>query len=150
MDELEVEVSVAEGVASPVEPARIEAAVRHVLRAEGVAAAEISVALVSDAEIAALNQQYLRHEGPTDVISFHLHERGEPPLGDVYVGVEQAARQAAVFGAGAADEVLRLAVHGTLHVLGWEHPEGEGREESPMFRRQEALLAELLSGGADA
>jgi probable rRNA maturation factor len=150
MDELEVEVSVGEGVTPPVDPARVEAAVRHVLRAEGVKAGEISVALVDDDGIAALNQQYLGHEGPTDVISFHLHEPGDPPLGDVYVGVQQAARQAAGFGASPADEVLRLAVHGTLHVLGYEHPEGEGREASPMFQRQEALLSEFLSGGAGA
>ncbi|HEU4883684.1 MAG TPA: rRNA maturation RNase YbeY [Longimicrobium sp.] len=150
MDELDVEVSVATGVAPPVEAERIEAAVRHVLRAEGVEAAEISVALVADDEIAALNQQYLDHEGPTDVISFHLHHRGEPPLGDVYVGVDQAARQAAGFGASVAEEVLRLAVHGTLHVLGYEHPEGEDRAGSPMFVRQEALLKEFLSGGEGA
>jgi probable rRNA maturation factor len=148
MDEVDVMVSVGEGVVPPVDAERVEAAVRHVLRAEGVDAAEISVALVGDAEIAALNEQYLDHEGPTDVISFHLHDRGEPPLGDVYVGVEQAARQAAGFGASADEEVLRLAVHGTLHVLGYEHPEGEGRTGSPMFVRQEALLRELLSGGA--
>ncbi|HYR11758.1 MAG TPA: rRNA maturation RNase YbeY [Longimicrobium sp.] len=150
MDELDVEVSVGEGVAPPVQAERVEAAVRHVLRAEGVAAAEISVALVSDDEIAALNQQYLDHEGPTDVISFHLHDRGEPPLGDVYVGVDQAARQAAGFGASVAEEVLRLAVHGTLHVLGYEHPEGDDRAGSPMFLRQEALLKEFLSGGEGA
>lgn len=146
MDEVDVMVSVGEGVAPPVDPERVEAAVRHVLRAEGVDAAEISVALVGDGEIAALNEQYLDHEGPTDVISFHLHDRGEPPLGDVYVGVDQAARQAAGFGAFADEEVLRLAVHGTLHVLGYEHPEGEDRAGSPMFTRQEALLRDFLSG----
>lgn len=150
MDEVDVMVSVGEGVAPPVDAERVEAAVRHVLRAEGVEAAEISVALVGDAEIAALNQEYLDHEGPTDVISFHLHDRGEPPLGDVYVGVDQAARQAAGFGAPADEEVLRLAVHGTLHVLGYEHPEGEDRADSPMFARQEALLREFLSGGPGA
>jgi probable rRNA maturation factor len=141
---------VGEGVVPSVDPQRVEAAVRHVLRAEGVDAAEISVALVGDAEIAALNEQYLSHEGPTDVISFHLHDRGEPPLGDVYVGVEQAARQAAGFAVGADEEVLRLAVHGTLHVLGYEHPEDDDRAASPMFARQEALLRAFLSGGADA
>jgi len=144
MDELEVEVSVGEGVAPPVDPARVEAAVRHVLRAEGVEEAEISVALVGDEQIAALNQEYLDHEGPTDVITFALHEAGEAPLGDVYVGVEQARRQAAEFGATPADEVVRLAVHGTLHVLGYDHPEGAGRTESEMFTRQEALLRELM------
>ena len=147
---IEVEVSVGEGVSPPVEPARVEAAVRHVLRAEGVGEAEVSVALVGDGEISALNVDYLGHEGPTDVISFALHEAGEPPLGDVYVGVDQAARQAPGFGASVGEEVLRLAVHGTLHVLGYEHPEGEDRAGSPMFLRQEALLKEFLSGGPAA
>lgn len=146
MDEIEVAVSVGEGVESPGDPARVEAAVRHVLRAEGVEAAEISIALVSDAEIAALNLDYLQHEGPTDVISFALHDEGGRPLGDVYVGVEQAARQAAEYGATPADEVVRLAVHGTLHVLGWEHPEGDGRTESEMFARQEELLKGFEQG----
>jgi len=144
MDGIEVDVSVGEGVEPPVEAARVEAAVRHVLRAEGVASAEVSVALVSDAEIASLNQEYLQHEGPTDVISFALHDPGESPLGDVYVGVEQAIRQASEFGATPADEVLRLAIHGTLHVLGWEHPESAGRTESEMFSRQEELLKSFI------
>jgi probable rRNA maturation factor len=145
MGEIDVEVSLGEGVEAPVDTAWVEAAVRHVLRAEGVEAAEVSVALVGDAEITGLNQGYLGHEGPTDVISFALHERGEPPLGDVYVCVDQAARQAAGFGATVQEEVLRLAVHGTLHVLGYDHPEGEGREGSEMFARQEALLNDFLA-----
>jgi probable rRNA maturation factor len=144
MDEIEVEVSVGEGVSPPVEAERVEAAVRHVLRAEGVDAAEISVALVGDEEIASLNQDYLEHEGPTDVISFALHDEGDAPLGDVYVGVDQALRQAAEFGATPAEEVLRLAVHGTLHVLGYDHPTGEERSGSDMFARQEELLRGFL------
>lgn len=148
MRQLEVEVSVAEGVSPPVEPARVEAAVRHVLRAEGVEAAEISIALVGDDEIASLNEEYLSHDGPTDVISFALNEAGEPPLGDVYVGVEQALRQAAEYGATPAEEVLRLAVHGTLHVLGYDHPEGADRAGSEMFARQEELLRAFLDARA--
>lgn len=145
-DGVDVEVSVGEAATSPVDPGRVEAAVRHVLRAEGVSQAEISIALVSDDEIASLNAEYLRHEGPTDVISFALHENGDPPLGDVYVGVEQAARQAAEFGATPAEEVLRLAVHGTLHVLGYDHPAGAERTGSEMFARQEELLRGFLAG----
>jgi probable rRNA maturation factor len=145
MAEIDVEVSVGEGVEPPVEPERVEAAVRHALRAEGVDEAEISVALVGDAEITALNREYLDHEGPTDVISFALHEKGDPPLGDVYVCVDQAARQAAEFGATPREEVLRLAVHGTLHVLGYDHPEGAERTGSEMFVRQEELLKAFLA-----
>ena len=143
--DLDVEVSVGDGISPPVDAERVEAAVRHVLAAEGVGAAEISVALLGDDEIAALNQEYLGHEGPTDVISFALHDEGEPPLGDVYVGVDQALRQAAEYGATPADEVLRLAIHGTLHVLGYDHPRDDGRADSEMFRRQESLLADFLA-----
>jgi probable rRNA maturation factor len=148
VEELTVEVSVGEGVAPPVRPERLEAAVRHVLRAEGIGQAEISVALLDDGAIAAMNDQYLEHEGPTDVITFAMHEGDEPPLGDVYVGVEQAVRQAAEFGATPEEEVLRVAVHGVLHVLGYQHPEGPERMQSQMFVRQEELLRSFLSGGA--
>ncbi|HEX8358495.1 MAG TPA: rRNA maturation RNase YbeY [Longimicrobium sp.] len=147
MDDLIVEVSVAPGVSAPVQAERLEAAVRHVLGAEGIEEAEISVALLDDAAIAAMNEEYLEHEGPTDVITFAMHEGDEPPLGDIYVGVEQAARQAAEWSATPAEEVLRLAVHGTLHVLGYEHPEGAERVESEMFIRQEELLRSFLSSG---
>lgn len=148
--EIVVEVSVADGVASPVDPDAVERAVRLVLAEEGVREAELSVALLGDEEIARLNQEYLGHEGPTDVLSFALHAEGEPPLGDVYVGVEQALRQASGFGATPAEEVLRLAVHGTLHVLGWDHPEGEDRLDAEMFRRQEELVRRVMGGGAGA
>lgn len=148
--EVAVEVSVGDGVVPPLDPERVAAAVRHVLRAEGIGGAEVSVALLGDAEVAALNRDYLGRDRPTDVIAFALHDRGEPPLGDVYVGVEQAVRQAGEFGAGPDEEVLRLAVHGTLHVLGYDHPEGPERTQSPMFVRQEHLLREFLDGGAAA
>lgn len=150
MDELDVDVNVGEGVSPPVDPGRMEAAVRHVLRAEGVRRAEISVVLVGDDEIIALNQRYLGRDYATDVISFSLNEPGEPPLGDVYLGVPQALRQAAELGAEPAEELLRLAVHGTLHVLGHDHPDDGDRAASPMFVRQEALLREFLSGGPGA
>lgn len=142
---IEVEVSVGGEFEPPVPPERIEAVVRWVLREEAVKTAELSVALLDDAEIARMNEEYLEHQGPTDVISFALHHRGDPPLGDVYVGVEQAVRQAAEFGASPAEEVLRLAVHGTLHVLGYDHPKEAGRAESEMFARQEALLKSFLA-----
>jgi probable rRNA maturation factor len=150
MDDIDVQVSVGEGLVPAADADRIEAAVRHVLRAEGVAEGEISIALVGDGEITALNRQWLDHDWATDVISFNLNGPGEPPLGDVYLGVEQAARQAAELGADPGEELLRLAVHGTLHVLGYEHPEGADRADSEMFRHQEALLREFLAGGVGA
>ena len=139
-----VEAAEGEGVRLPLDLGRVEEVVRHVLAAEEVRAAEISVAFLSDREIAALNEGYLAHQGATDVISFALHGAGERPLGDIYVGAEQAARQSAEVGVPVQEELLRLAVHGTLHVLGYDHPAEADRADTPMYRRQEELLASFL------
>ena len=142
MSERSVEAHLGEGATIPVALEEVERAVDGVLDAEGVREAEISVAFVSDAEIATLNERFLAHEGPTDVISFPLHLPGGSPLGDIYIGAEQAARQAP---GAVREEILRLAVHGTLHILGYEHPDGPDREGSPMYLRQEELLAAFLA-----
>jgi probable rRNA maturation factor len=107
--------------------------------------AEISLALVDDATMGELSRAHLGKEGPTDVLAFALYQEGEPVLGDVYVGLEQARRQAADAGVSLREELVRLVVHGTLHVLGMDHPaEGRARARSPMYVRQEALVREVL------
>lgn len=121
-----------------------------VLAAEGADAGEISLTLLGDEEIRELHLRWLGIDHPTDVLAFHLHAEGEPPVGDVYVGWEQALRQAGEEGVPADEELLRLAIHGTLHVLGWEHPEAAGaRADSPMYRRQEEILARVLAGSGE-
>jgi probable rRNA maturation factor len=123
----------------------LERAVRHTLTAEGVQGGEVSVALLNDESIQRLNREHLDHDRPTDVLAFALHDAGEPPLGDVYLGVPQARRQADDAGVGETEELVRLAVHGTLHVLGWDHPDAaEARLRSPMWARQETLVAEVM------
>ena len=92
-----------------------------------------------------LNLEFLREDRPTDVIAFALHGSGEPPLGDVYVGYEQAQRQAREEGIEVEEELLRLAIHGTLHVFGHDHPEGDERARGEMFQLQEEILEEVLS-----
>lgn len=127
----------------------LEAAVRATLADGGVEDGEVSLALLDDEAIHVLNRRHLGHDRPTDVLAFALWEEGEPVVGDVYVGVDQARRQAAEAGVPLDEELVRLTVHGTLHVLGWEHPEeAEARAESPMYRRQEALVARLLRTGS--
>lgn len=141
----EIDVHVDPGVAFPSTRERVEVALQSLLRREGVVDAELSVAFIDDDRIAALNRDYLEHEGPTDVIAFPLHRPGGRIVGDVYVGAQQAERQAAELGVPLTVELLRLAVHGTLHVLGYEHPDGEEREQSPMYARQEEILAAILA-----
>ena len=121
----------------------LDAAVRLTLVAEGHGSAEISVTLLDDDEIRRLNAEYLGRDAPTDVLAFALGDE-ESPLGDVYVGVPQARRQAEDLGVPVTEELVRLVVHGTLHALGYDHPEGAERESSPMFVRQEALVRQAL------
>jgi rRNA maturation RNase YbeY len=123
----------------------LRCAVERVLR--GAAdQAEVSLTLVSDEEITSLNREYLGKDRPTDVIAFNLGDE-HVPLGDVYVCVSQAERQAVELNVSVKEELTRLAIHGTLHVMGEDHPEGLDRLESPMFVLQERLLSEVLAGG---
>jgi len=125
--------------------ADLEAAVALVLRRHEVEEGEVSLALLDDGAIRTLNREHLDHDWPTDVLSFALWEEGEPVVGDVYLGYEQALRQAGEEGVPVREELLRLAIHGTLHVLGYDHPDApESRAGSEMYRVQESILAELL------
>lgn len=135
----------ADGVRSPVSRARLAAAGALVLRAEKAHTALLSITLLSARGIAALNRKHLGHAGPTDVISFGFRDPQGAVIGDVYLCPEVAARHAKAHGVGVREELLRLVVHGTLHVLGHEHPAGESRTRSPMWKRQERLLARVLA-----
>ena len=120
----------------------VAAAARAALQDRGVTAAELSMAVLDEAAMTAMNRQWKGRDAVTDVLAFALHDDGSPPLGDVYVCWQQAIRQAADVGESPARELARLAIHGTLHVLGWDHPEQE-REDSDMWRHQERILGSL-------
>jgi probable rRNA maturation factor len=130
-------------------------AVRALEAADARGPASLAIILADDAELTELNQVHMGEDGPTDVLSFPLQAAGEgasfalppghrPHLGDVVISVERAVEQARE-GRGrqtgnvrwsAADELRLLAVHGTLHVCGWDHatPDDE-REMRDLERR---------------
>ncbi len=99
---------------------------RDTCRLVGVDDAQISITWMSDAEIAELNED-------------------EMPIGDIYIGYEQAARQAVSYGCTLQEELVRLAVHGTLHVLGFDHPYEGDRTDSVMWMLQEAIVSEVFA-----
>jgi probable rRNA maturation factor len=134
-----------EGVRIPVARARVAAVAEGVLKAERVRDALLSVAFVSDRRIAALNRRHLGHRGATDVISFGFDpvDASGDVVGDVYIAPDVARRNARSVGASVREELLRLVVHGVLHVLGHDHPEDDSRYRSPMWKRQERLLRTL-------
>lgn len=146
---LAVDVS-ADGVRLPVSAARVREAATLVLRAERVADALLSFAFLTPRAMARLNREHLGHAGPTDVISFGFARASAdaPVVGDVYICPDVARENARANGSGVREEMLRLVVHGTLHVLGHEHPVDDDRTTSPMWRTQERLLARVLAAGA--
>jgi probable rRNA maturation factor len=101
----------------------------------------LSITLVGERTMAQLNKKHLGHRGPTDVITFTLASQpGEAVLADIYICPAVAAREAKAAGVTQAEELARLVIHGTLHVLGYDHPEGRGRTTSVLWRRQERYL----------
>ena len=137
-----------------IESALIEAS----LSAAATRPCEIEVSLVADAEMTRLNFDHMGERGPTDVLSFPLHtwmvEDGgsrladddvAPPgdllLGDVVVDVDQAVRQAAGGEWSVLEEVVLLAIHGTLHLLGHDHAEIE--EEQAMREAEHRVMLSL-------
>lgn len=116
---------------------------------------EVSLVLVDNDYIQELNLEYRRLDQPTDVLSFAFHEAVEnilPPddesipdmLGDIYISVERAVEQAQSFGHSVEREICYLAVHGLLHLLGFDHQEPE--ETTRMRTEEEAIMAEFSLG----
>lgn len=131
----------------------------QVLRWEGARTTRVEVALLDAAAMRRLNRRVTGRRGLTDVLAFALPQPDGRVLGDVYVCRAAAERyvRARVIrdpagrGPGAVEqEMVRLAVHGTLHVLGYDHPEGVGRTRSPMWQRQERYVRRLAGGGGRA
>lgn len=123
-------------------PRAVNRVVRYVLAQERQQAT-IAVTFLGPKRMRALNARYLDHDDVTDVISFSLPQPDGSVAGDVYVCRYAAARQAHDLGVPVRAELMRLLVHGTLHVLGWDHPPGALRTTSPMWRRQEKYLRQV-------
>lgn len=86
----------------------------------------INVTITNDSEIQKLNKQHLKHDYPTDVLSFNINETlpdGRFYLGDIVVSRETAAKQAAAAGHSVEVEISQLVAHGLLHLQGIHHEE---------------------------
>ncbi len=121
---------------------RVERAARSALLASGPTVGEVSFTFVSLPEMQELNRQWLGRDWPTDVIAFELGG-GSEVVGDVYISPEMARTSAEERTDSEGREILRLVIHGALHVIGMNHPEGDDRETSEMFVTQEELLEAL-------
>ncbi len=130
------------GRVRPLPDQLVDRAVREVMRRE-LRHATISVTFLGRDSMRRLHARHKGVDRPTDVLAFTLAAPDGTLLGDVYVCPWVAAREARRHRVPLRQELIRLVVHGTLHVLGWDHPDGEGRSASPMWRRQERYVAAL-------
>ena len=131
----------------------LKKAVRLALGRYAARPGELCVVFLSDAEIRKLNRRFLAKDRATDVLAFRYEDpgfprtrRSEAPFGDVYIGFEQAKRQAQELRHALLDELATLATHGTLHLLGFD--DHSAAERKTMFERQDRLVRKLLKSGS--
>src|SRR5579883_146589 len=123
----------------------------RVLATQGVTGlVELSVVVTDDAQIQTLNREYRGKDCPTDVLSFSQlegvdnfpHAPGEARLlGDIVISYDRVRAQAAEYGHSEKRELAYLAVHGLLHLLGFDHETEPGRQK--MRRAEEEALAQI-------
>lgn len=122
----------------------------------GLAEAQLGVRLISARAMAVENWRWLGHEGSTDILTFDHREAGRGPMyGELVISVDDAIRQAGMFGVAPASELVRYVVHGVLHLLGYDDRNAEDRRrmkvrEGSLLRRVEGRfeLGGLFPGGA--
>jgi probable rRNA maturation factor len=110
--------------------------------AEVPTTAELSVMLADDAAVRALNKRWRGHDEPTNVLSFPAPDaNGDAWLGDIAIAYETTAREAQSEGKPVSDHLAHLAVHGFLHLLGYDHATDDEAEAMEGLERQ--ILARL-------
>lgn len=124
----------------PLDRRRLRRAIAAIVREAAIPSARIGLAIVDDEAIAALHLQYLNDPDPTDVLSFVL-ERSEQSLeGEVVVSADTAAANAARFHSTPEDELLLYAIHGTLHLTGYD--DTTPRQRAIMRKMEKKHLAQ--------
>lgn len=131
----------------PLDGAFLRAVVERTLQTEGIAAADISIAVLDDAAVHAVNRDYLQHDCPTDVITFPLNDppfagfagENRPLEGEIVISAETACRRAADFDWSPHDELVLYLVHGLLHLAGYDDHSPDDRKA--MRKREQTVLA---------
>ena len=103
----------------------------------------ISVTFLGRQAMRRLNAEHKGNDRTTDVLTFPLPGPAGQIVGDIYICSPVAREEAQSRGVPLREELTRLVIHGTLHALGRDHPEGTGRTRSAMWRRQERYVESL-------
>ncbi|HEV8062207.1 MAG TPA: rRNA maturation RNase YbeY [Gemmataceae bacterium] len=125
-----------------VEKARMRQIVQTVLKGEDESDAEISLAFVDNPTIHRLNMRYLKHDEPTDVLSFPLSDPGARKLqGELVIGAEVAKEQATERGHAVDAELALYVIHGLLHLCGYDDHE---QKDADLMSERERHYLRLL------
>lgn len=118
---------------------------QQILTVSGDPEAELSLEIVGNTRIRRLNRQYRQQDHPTDVLAFPIREAAGPRtplLGDVVISFPKAAEQASRYGYSIEEELMKLLIHGILHLKGYDHERGE-LEARRMRRKERKILSTL-------
>jgi len=132
----------AEADADDVDPEQLRCAAATALALSGQPLEHLSIAIVDDAQMVRLHNDYLSINAPTDVLAFDLRDRPDAPVdGQVIVSVDTARRESASRDLALADELLLYVIHGCLHLCGYDDKTPEGA--SRMYAQEEAVLKKI-------
>lgn len=125
--------------------AKLKQIAQKVLADEGIDQARINIVLVDDTYMIKLNQKYLQHDEPTDVLSFNLSDDVSDLLeGEIYADVDQIARQAKEYGVDFEEELARIVIHGILHLIGYD--DRSSHERKNMTKKEDGYLTIYMQG----
>jgi probable rRNA maturation factor len=138
-----ISIEIEEGQTFPSE--LLERAAKAILDFCGIPDADLTLVLADDPKLRSLNRDFLNHDYPTDVLAFSAGEEdpdtGHNYLGDVVISFPRATLQATERGHSVEAEVQLLAIHGMLHLIGYDHAEKDEKER--MWKAQAEILKNL-------
>ena len=121
----------------------LKVVMKSVLQGEKKEYDSVSVLFVSDSEIRKMNKDYLGHDYSTDVISFPLNDEPEKLEGEIYVSYETTKINSLNYSVSHSSELLRVVIHGILHLVGYDDSTDSQKEEIKMKEEYYLQLAEI-------
>ncbi|MCE1187740.1 MAG: rRNA maturation RNase YbeY [Ignavibacteria bacterium] len=134
-------VHVVSGKKSSITAREVHAVVKHVKQQLQFTIDNLDIAFISGEELLKINQEYLQHNYKTDIISFDYTDGNSAVDAELLISVDDAEKNAEKFGVTVKEELIRLVVHGLLHVRGFD--DLDKKEKSRMMKEQERLVQEI-------
>ncbi|GAB1444996.1 MAG: rRNA maturation RNase YbeY [Cyclobacteriaceae bacterium] len=120
-------------------PRKTTSWIKEVIKKEKGQLDELNYIFCSDKYLLSINQQYLKHNTLTDIITFSNAKKGQPISGDIYISIERVKENAKQFKTSFDEELHRVIIHGILHLLGYKDKKPD--DKALMRKKEEAYLS---------